>query len=276
MLGDELGLTDLEKSEGWILGCVRGATTGLTINAPGVLNFEMPQVKLLPCRISSLCMLSKDVIKVTLRLPPNNQFEYFSGQYIDVIKNNLRRSYSIANAHSKDAELELHIKRFAEGQMSSYWFNEAKVNDLLRLNGPFGTFFLRDFAGKDLVFLGTGTGFAPIKAILESLSQINANESPRSVRVYWGGRVLPDLYMNAPDTGFSYEFKKVLSRSKDGDVTGYVQAACLNDGVDFENTQIFACGSNSMIEDARRLFIKAGLEESFFHSDAFVCSSFKL
>lgn len=273
LLADELGLTEAEKVEGWILGCVRKPTSELTISAPSVSRFEMPQAKILPCRISTLEPLSTDVIKVVLRFPPNNQFKYYAGQYIDVMKGDIRRSYSIANAWAKDGQLELHIKRFNGGKMSEYWFEQAKINDLLRLKGPLGTFFLRDCAGKDLIFLATGTGFAPIKAILESLSQVNPKELPRSIRVYWGGRVLSDIYSVAPDIGSSYIFKRVLSRSADGDVKGYVQDACLSDLANFKNAQVFACGSNAMIEKARSLLIKTGLEESEFHSDAFVCSA---
>lgn len=273
LLADELGLTDADKAEGWILGCVRKAVSALTISASGVSKFQMPQAKMLPCRISALEFLSTDVLKVTLRLPPNNQLQYYAGQYIDVIKGDIRRSYSVANACTLGGQIELHIKRFNGGKMSEYWFEQAKVNDLLRLNGPLGTFFLRNCAGKDLIFLATGTGFAPVKAILESLSQAKSEELPRSVRVYWGGRSLAELYAAAPDIGVPYDFKRVLSRSADGDAQGYVQNACLGDIVDFQNAQVFACGSNAMIEDARSLLVKAGLEETQFHSDAFVCSA---
>lgn len=273
LLADELGLTEAEKTEGWILACVRTPTSELTINAPSVSRFEMLQVKMLPCRINALEPLSADVIKVTLRLPPNSQLQYYAGQYIDVIKGDIRRSYSVANPYTKDGQIELHIKRFNGGRMSEYWFEQAKVNDLLRLNGPLGTFFLRDYAGKDLIFLATGTGFAPVKAILESLSQAKPEDLPRSISVYWGGRVLSDLYSDMPDVGFPYIFKRVLSRSADGDAQGYVQNVCIGDVADFQNTQVFACGSNAMIEDARSLLVKAGLAEADFYSDAFVCSA---
>jgi len=273
LLADELGLTEAEKVDGWILGCVRKPMSELTISAPGVSKFEMPQAKMHPCRISSLEPLSTDVIKVTLRLPPNNQLQYYAGQYIDVIKGDIRRSYSVANAHTKDGQIELHIKRFNGGKMSEYWFEQAKVNDLLRLNGPLGTFFLRDYSGKDLIFLATGTGFAPVKAILEGLSQAKSEDLPRSIRVYWGGRKASDLYSLTPDIGFPYIFKRVLSRGADGDAQGYVQNVCLSDVADFQNAQVFACGANAMIEDARSLLVKAGLQEAEFYSDAFVCSA---
>jgi CDP-4-dehydro-6-deoxyglucose reductase len=136
-----------------------------------------------------------------------------------------------------------------------------------------GTFFLRDFQGKNLIFLATGTGFAPFKAMLECLSQLRVNERPNSLKVYWGGRSEADFYTSKPDIGFPYVFKRVLSRSADNKKLDYVQEVCLAEIDDFTDTQVFACGSNTMIEDARSLLVKAGLDETAFYSDAFVCSA---
>jgi CDP-4-dehydro-6-deoxyglucose reductase len=270
---DELGLTNAEQSEGWILTCARTALSDLNLHIEDLSRFNIPKPQTLPCKISSKKLIAPDVIHVSLRLPAT-RFDFLSGQYIEIIgPNGLRRSYSIANNNFESKHLEFHIKRVDGGLFSDYWFQEAKVNDLLRLYGPLGTFFLRDVKDKTIVLLATGTGFAPVKAILESLSQVKPKELPRSIRVYWGGRVLTDLYDHAPDIGFPYVFKRVLSRSADGDVQGYVQDACLGDISDFQNTMVFACGSNAMIEDSRRVLVKAGLEESEFYSDAFVCSS---
>ena len=275
LLGDEVGLSDGEKQEGWILGCVREAVSDLTISVAGASKFSMPLVRMIPCRISVLDQISVDVMRVALRLPPNSKFEYYPGQYVEVVKGGVRRSYSVANDYSQDCMLELHVKRFSDGLMSEYWFEQAKINDLLRLNGPLGTFFLRDFLGVNLIFLATGTGFAPVAAMLGRLSSVKPEDRPRSVCVYWGGRVESDFYAQAPDIGFPYIFKRVISRGSVGDALGYVQAVCLADTVNFENTMVFACGSNSMIEDAKCLLVEAGLDEADFYSDAFVCSASK-
>ena len=135
-----------------------------------------------------------------LRLPPTSALEFLPGQYIEVIgAEGLRRSYSIANAPRADKQIELHIREVPDGAMSRYWFREAKLNDLLRLRGPLGTFFLRGQAGKHLVLLATGTGIAPVKAILEGLSAMPADAQPRSVTVYWGCRGPEDHYWQPPE-----------------------------------------------------------------------------
>jgi len=174
-----------------------------------------------------------------------------------------------------DRTLELHIREVPGGVMSRYWFDEAKANDLLRLHGPLGTFFLRDVAGRDLVFLATGTGIAPVKAMLEGLAQASAADRPRSVTVCWGGRVPADLYWDAAAIDLEHRFLRVLSRA-DAAWTGergHVQDLLLRRHPDWSATSVYACGSDAMIHGAREQLLAAGLDASQFHSDAFVCSA---
>lgn len=273
LIKEEMGLTESEKERGWILACVRAAVSDVSIMIDKVSQYLMPPVILTPARIASLERSSESVIMVRLRIPVEQNFKYYPGQYIDVIRGGLRRSYSIANAYIDSGQLELHIKKYDSGAMSNYWFHDAKVNDLLRINGPFGSFFLKDAADKDLILLATGTGFAPIKAILEGLMANNSNQLPRTIKVYWGGREKEDFYTNVPDIGIHYEMKYILSRNEKGDHLEYVQYACLKDISDMNNKVVFACGSPAMINDAKRIFVESGLDESNFHSDAFVCTS---
>jgi CDP-4-dehydro-6-deoxyglucose reductase, E3 len=209
-----------------------------------------------------------------LRLPPTSDFSYEPGQYIDVITHGgLRRSYSIANTGSAGKLLELHIRQVPGGAMSQYWFEKAKDNDLLRLNGPLGTFFLREPQGRDLIFLATGTGIAPIKAILESLSL--RLHRPRSVSVYWGGRVRDDIYWDTRLTGADHTCTPVLSRADSlwSGARGHVQDVLLQRDIDWERASVYACGSEAMIHSARTQLVEGGLAERQFYSDAFVCSA---
>jgi CDP-4-dehydro-6-deoxyglucose reductase len=266
-LHPEIGLTDQEKDEGWILSCVRTISSDVTL----------PEIKTLPCRISHLHRLAPDVVLVQLRLPPAADFKYIPGQYIDVIgPNGVRRSYSLANLSTENKLLELHIRAVDGGIMSEYWFNQARVNDLLRLNGPMGTFFLRDTKNVDLIFLATGTGIAPVKAMLESLSDRTADVLPRSVTVFWGGRMAEDLYFDVSNLGVQLTYVPVLSRADEGwgGARGYVQHALLSKGLDLRNSVVYACGSKDMIDSARELLIKNGLPAQSYFSDAFVSSSY--
>ena len=275
-LQSEAGLTDAEKADGWILSCARSAQTDLTLEVEDLGGVVLPPIKTLPCRISSIELIASDIVNVRLRLPPSADFKSIPGQYIDVIgPAGVRRSYSLANADATKKILELHIRAVDSGVLSDYWFKQAKVNDLLRLNGPLGTFFLRNFAQLNLVFLATGTGISPVKAMLESLVGIAPALAPKSVTVFWGGRIPLDMYFDAQAIPAGHRFVPVLSRAAAGwaGVRGYVQKALLDEHPDLANTAVYACGSDNMIRSAKTSLLAAGLPEKRFFADAFVSSA---
>lgn len=270
-LSTELGLSAAEKAEGWILSCVRTAVSDVSIVVDLLEGVALPPARTLPCRIDTIDHLAPDVISLRLRLPPSSAFDFLPGQYIELIgPNGLRRSYSLA---STSTPLELHVRAVADGVMSRHLFQHAQANDVLRLYGPLGTFFLRDVAGLDLIFLATGTGIAPVKAMLEALPTNDAQ--PRSVTVLWGGRQPEDLYLDIASIVGTHTFIPVLSRADttwDG-ARGHVQDVLLAHQPDLTHAAVYACGSDAMIHSARTTLIQAGLPERRFYSDAFVCSS---
>lgn len=272
---DELGLGDAESVEGHILTCVRTASSDLVLEVEDLGDAIAFPARLLPCRISVLERPAPDVVRALLRLPPNTRFGYYPGQSIDVFgPAGLRRSYSIANAPSVAGQLELHIRKVPGGAMSAYWFEQARENDLLRFRGPLGTFFLRGIGGKDLVFLATGTGIAPVKAMLEGLGAIDAEHGPRSIAVYWGGRLPADLYWDPDGIEVEHRFVPVLSRAGPewGGARGHVQNVLMESQPDLPETVIYACGSDAMVREARTTLLAAGLPERNYRSDAFVPS----
>jgi CDP-4-dehydro-6-deoxyglucose reductase len=274
-LHEESSLSPQERAAGWILTCARSATTDVTIDVEDIGLDPGPTAKTYPCRIQSLERLRDDVVKVQLRLPPGNDFTFLAGQHVELIsRDGVRRSYSMANAPRPDGSIDLHIRRVAGGVMSTYWFEQAKPNDLLRLHGPQGTFFLRSIAERELVFLATGTGIAPVKAMLESIA-VAGQERARSVAVYWGGRTQTDLYQAGwPTLSNEQRLSPVLSRAHAGwnGARGYVQDIASRQSHEWRHTTVYACGSAAMIRDAHRTLVNAGLDELHFHADAFVGS----
>ncbi|HSD15653.1 MAG TPA: 2Fe-2S iron-sulfur cluster-binding protein [Thermomonas sp.] len=275
-LAAETGLSPEEQAEGWILGCVRSAVTDLTLEVDTLDGLALPPARTFPCRIASIERLAPDVVRILLRLPPTATFEFLPGQYLELIgPGGIRRSYSLATTGSPGAPLELHVREVPAGVMSDYLFHHARDNDLLRLHGPLGTFVLRDVAGIDLILLATGTGIAPVKAILESLPSLHPAEVPRSVTVLWGGRIPSDLYLDIAALPGTHRFIPVLSRA-DGEWTGargHVQDVLLALQPDLRAAAVYACGSDAMIHGARDALLQAGLPAVRFHSDAFVCSA---
>lgn len=275
VLQPETALTTHEVNSGVILTCCRAAITDITLNVSDLGRLAEIDIKTVPCRIDSIERLTPYVTEVTLRVPPASMLIYLPGQYIDIIKGGLRRSYSIANAPRDDGKLVLQISRVDRGVMSNYWFNEARVNDLLRLEGPLGTFCLRTTEPENIVFLATGTGIAPVKAMLEELERSPELTRGKCIHVYWGGRAASDIYWQVKTNLVDIRFVPVLSRPSAGWTgrAGYVQEALIADGVDLRSSVVYACGSDAMIHSARTLLESSGLQPKRFYSDAFVSSN---
>ena len=269
---EELVLTEEDKNENFVLSCNAKPLSDLDLDLEDLGQITLYEKKIIPSKINIIEKLSDDVIKIVLRIPPNSNFNFNSGQYVNIIKGNLTRSYSIANSSNHKNQLEFFIKKYANGLMSAYFFKEAKINDLLRLEGPIGTFFFRDFNFKNIIFLATGTGIAPIKSILEGLE--NSHEQYQN-KIFWvivGARYQKDLFWKPNFKNLHIKYIPVLSRPENdwNGAKGYVQDIVLNQQIDLENTQVYACGSNDMINSAKELFFKNNLKENNFFSDAFV------
>jgi CDP-4-dehydro-6-deoxyglucose reductase len=275
ILRPEESLTDREAANGIILTCCRAATSDIVLDAESLDRLAGLEIRTVPARIVSLDPLAPDIVRVVLRTPPATQMQFLPGQYIDVLAEGVRRSYSLANAPRADGLLELFIKRYDGGHLSAYWFDRAKPNDLLRIEGPFGTFFLRDEAPTSIVFLATGTGIAPVKALLEELAANPERAARHRLSVFWGNRAAASFCWDPSALGLDVDHRQLLSgadESWDG-MKGYVQHAAIERGINPADTVVYACGSDAMIAAARDSLLALGLPAKRFFSDAFVSSN---
>ena len=270
-------LTDEEKAQGKALFCQAKPLTDLIVEARTVGAAKDIQIKKLPCRVQKMERLAEDVMVLHLKLPANEKLVFLAGQYIEfLLKDGGRRSFSMANP-PHDAELiQLHVRQVAGGQFTDHVFNRMKERDILRCEGPMGTFFLREDSDKPIVFVASGTGFAPIKAVIEHMLEKGI---ARPMTLYWGGRRPKDLYMNelattwaAKHAGFTYV--PVISEAQPEDNwtgrTGFVHRAAMQDFPDLSAHQVYACGVPIMVDSAKRDFIAScGLPEEEFYADTF-------
>lgn len=264
-----------EAARGLILTCCRAPAGDVELDVEPLTRLAGFEVKTMPARIASIDRLAPEIVRIVLKTPPASPMRFLPGQYIDVIADGARRSYSLANAPHADGNLELLIKRFPEGRLGSFWFERAKSNDLIRIEGPFGTFFLRDDAPADIVFLATGTGIAPVKALLEELSADPQRAARHRLHVFWGNREVESFCWHPGALDLDVGFHPVLSGSAPTwqGVRGHVQDAAIADGLNLIDTVVYACGSNAMIASARERFVALGLPPKRFFSDAFVSSN---
>ncbi|HWK69927.1 MAG TPA: CDP-6-deoxy-delta-3,4-glucoseen reductase [Burkholderiaceae bacterium] len=270
---------DLEQ--GYTLFCQARPSSDLTIEAHEIRMASDIQIRKMPARVMGLEQAAGDVMIVKLQLPAADPFRYYAGQYIEfILKDGRRRSYSMATPPSENNLVELHIRHTPGGVFTDHVFGagetQMKLREILRVEGPFGSFFLREDNQKPLVFVASGTGFAPIKAIVERMM---ANGDRRPATLYWGGRRPADLYMHelalqwTKDLpGFSYVPVVSEALPEDGWTgrKGFVHQAVLQDIPDLSGHQVYACGAPVMVESARRDFIQLnGLPEDEFFADAF-------
>ena len=213
---------------------------------------------------------------VVIRLPPKKKMRYLPGQYVNVIgPDAVKRSYSFAGAPRADGKIELIIKRVKDGMLSKFWFEEAEPGDLLRLEGPLGTSVFRSKAIRELVFVATGSGIAPVKAMLEGLEEevkINKRAGDFRITLIWGNRFKDDLF-ELPKFSFN-DFSSVITLSRDDAHEGLdMQDALEAMFTDLSNAEVYACGSQDMIRDISELTSRLALPRGRFHSDAFVATN---
>jgi CDP-4-dehydro-6-deoxyglucose reductase, E3 len=265
-------LTEEEKAQGKALFCQAKPLTELVIEARTIGAARDIPIRTLPCRVQKMERLADDVMVLYLRLPANERLQFLAGQYIEfLLKDGSRRSFSMGNAPHDDELIQLHVRHVAGGQFTDHVFGKMKERDILRLEGPLGTFFLREDSAKPIVFVASGTGFAPIKSIIEHALHKGAT---RPMVLYWGGRRPKDLYMDALARQWPIQYVPVISDAMPEDNwagrTGFVHRAVMADFPDLSAHQVYACGVPVMVDAAKRDFTQqCRLPEEEFFADSF-------
>jgi len=279
----EKALTPLEREQGHALFCQAKPLSDVVIEAREVRKAGDIQVRKLPARVHRLERAADDAMIVYLKLPANERLMFLPGQYIDILlKDGTRRSFSMANAPHDDEFVQLHVRHVSGGAFTGHVFETMKERDILRFEGPFGTFFLREESEKPIVFVASGTGFAPIKSVIDAALR---KGSSRPMTLYWGARRPKDLYLDAlparwaaEHPGFKYVPVISDALAEDGWAgrTGFVHRAVMEDLPDLAAFQVYACGVPIMVDSARRDFTgKCGLPENEFFSDSFTTAADK-
>jgi len=269
-------ISEDEIKNGMTLFCRAIALENLTIEIKELAITNNIRPKIFPVRVESLEELTHDVMLMKLKLPSTDKLQFVAGQYLEfLLKDGRRRAFSIASPSYESSLLEIHLRLIPGGEFTEYVFKEMKEKSILRVEGPFGNFFLREDSTKPIIFVAGGTGFAPIKGMIEESIEKNMT---RPIKLYRGARVLEDLYMDALCKKWANEFKHieyipVLSESLKENVwqgrTGLVHEAVLEDFVNLNDYQLYCCGAPQMVEVAHKAFIARGLSEDEFYSDAF-------
>ena len=279
-------LSPEEADQGFILSCCAVAHSDVVIESRQVTDESAYPIKKMPVRVASMTRLSSDVMALRLQLPASETFKYHAGQYVEfLLAGGDRRAYSMANAPHTQAQtpgLELHIRHMPGGKFTDHVFGTMKEKEILRIEGPYGSFFLREDSDKPMVLLASGTGFAPIKALIEHMHYKNIT---RPAVLYWGARRPADLYMNdwvqaklaeMPNLRYVPVVSDALPEDQWTGRTGFVHKAVLQDLPDLSGHQVYACGAPVVVESARDEYGPlAGLPEEEFFADSFTTEADK-
>ncbi len=275
-----------EEAAGLVLTCCATPTSDVVLESKQVTEAGAFPIKKMPVRVTSLDKVSHDVMVVKLQLPASDTFQYHAGQYVEfLLRDGSRRSYSMATAPHLQAEapsMELHIRHMPGGKFTDHVFGAMKEKEILRIEGPYGSFFLREDSGKPMILLASGTGFAPIKALIQHMRFKNIQ---RPAVLYWGGRRPADLYEDAwiraqcadmPHLRYVPVVSDALPEDAWSGRTGFVHRAVLQDFPDLSGHEVYACGAPIVVESAQRDYAAAGLPPEAFFADSFTSEKDKL
>ncbi|AFL75711.1 CDP-6-deoxy-delta-3,4-glucoseen reductase [Thiocystis violascens] len=262
------------KPAGTCLTCQAVAESDLRLAVTRIRTAAMIEVRTLPCRVDRLERLNHDVTRLFLKLPEQQRLPFMAGQYLEFVLSDGRlRAFSIANAPHDDAFIELHVRQVPGGEFTDFVFDGLREKAILRIQGPLGSFVLREESARPMLLIGGGTGFAPLKGMIEHALHVGIQ---RSIRLYWGVRSRRDLYLAELPATWSqrhpdFRFTPVLSEP-DPDWsgrTGFVHEAVLADHPDLDRFDVYLSGPPVMVEAGRAAFAARGLGMDQMFSDAF-------
>lgn len=276
--GAREGLSDAERSSGFVLYCRAKPQSDLVVAPTSIRRADPATRRVVKARVYRVSQPALDVTQLQLRFPAGVKVKFRAGQYLQVVfGGGERRSFSMANPPSASDSAVLHIRHVEGGCFSGTVLPTLKPGDQLDVELPYGDFYLRDDCDKAIIFVASGTGFAPIHSIVEHALSRNVQ---RPMHFYWGARRLADLYaLDVPrrwvEKHPGFQFIPVLSAPANEDGwtgrTGFVHQAVMDDHPTLEHMQVYACGAPAMTSAARQDFTSMrALPASQFFCDAFV------
>jgi len=219
--------------------------------------------------------LNSEILR--LRLSCDESFEYRAGQFLNIYKDDLIRSYSLASLPAQEDLLELHIKRVPAGVVSNWLCDEVQTGDRLTVAGPRGECFYHDAESEGLLAVGTGSGLAPLWGIVRDAL---AQGYDRPIILCHGGMQPESLYYvdelrQLAETHENFSYYPCLSEVDADDLPAGMSAGFPNDVAfaqlpSLSSWQVYLCGHPEMVNNTRRKAFLAGASLNDIHADPFV------
>ena len=272
-----LALERNDFADGYALLCQAEPVEDLLLQVREIEAVRDIQIRMLPARVVEKTLLSENVMRLRLRLPASQRLQFLAGQYVDMLlAEGKRRAFSIASCPSLESEIELHIRHVEGGDFTGHVFNDLQERDILRFEGPLGNFFVRnDQPDRPMIMMGGGTGFAPLKSMIENLLD---HGDHRDIHLYWGARTAGELYLDELPLRWAREhphihYRRALSEERGpadpAAFRGMVHEAVIADHPDLTGFDVYMSGPPAMIESAKRVFAEHGLPNDRLFYDSF-------
>lgn len=272
-----LALNREEIADGFALLCQAEPVTDLEIRVREIEAVRDIHVRKMPARVIEKTLLAPEVMRIRIKLPSAQRLQFLAGQYLEILlEDGKRRAFSIASPPQAEDEIELHVRHVDGGGFTGWVFEQMKVRDILRLEAPLGTFFIRnDQLDRPMIFMGGGTGFAPLKSMLEDLL---AHQDKRPVHLFWGAQNRADLYLHEQALDWAaanahLQYSTALLNAKDAQATGSyhgnVHEAVLQQYPDLSGHDIYMSGPPAMIDAGRNAFLEHGADSRRIFFDSF-------
>jgi len=269
-------LNPAEVARHQVLLCQAVPQSDVVIAAREVASVADIPRRTLALKVAARELLAPDVMRLVLTPPRAQALAYLAGQYVDVLlPGGRRRAFSIANAPHTGPQIELHIRHVAGGDFTHRVFTQIKPGDILRIEGPLGTFVPREHSERPMLFVAGGTGFAPVKALIEHFLHLG---TLRPMQLYWGARAPEELYLRDLPQRWAaahsnLRFTPIVSDAErigdSGLRSGFVHEAVLEDHPDLSPFDVYMSGPPALIDAGRRAFVEAGLPEDRLYYDSF-------
>ncbi|KTC84690.1 MULTISPECIES: NAD(P)H-flavin reductase [Legionella] len=223
--------------------------------------------KSIRAKVESITPLTDSILQ--LILTPETYIDYRAGQYLEILSAGEPYCYSIANAPLGSHKYELHIRHSLDNPYNQQLLNEIKQKGELRLHLPLGDCYLDKLqADKPILFIAGGTGFAPIKAMIE---QLLASSDRRTFELFWSARAQNDLYMNEKVSQWQshvaqFKYFSLLSNSSKDTLASIILG---QHPVDLKDWQFVIGGPFDMVYATRDILIAKGVSSEQLFSDAF-------
>jgi CDP-4-dehydro-6-deoxyglucose reductase len=270
-------LSRREREQGMIVSCMASPRSEVCIEVQEAVDKPLIERRIYEAKLVEKNRLSEDVLQLVLTLPQEDQAMYYPGQYLSVLLDDGdRRAFSMASSPANRSGIELHIRHRPTGRLTPRLFNDIQVGDALRIEFPLGDFMLDDKSERPLLLIAGGTGFAPIKSMIESMSD-QLLEDRRQVHLFWGAENGSLLYMDASARGWSeqypcFEYTPVISGADEhwfGE-RGLVHKAVVARYPDLSSFDIYLAGPQAMVAAAEKTFPAFGADPTRCFSDAFI------